>query len=293
MGARVNGKMVALRYELKNGDIVEIITSSRQHPSKDWLEFAKTPRARTRIRQWIKRQERDQSVNLGKELLEKGIEQSHLTLTNIMKSDEVLGVAKDLSFQSVQDLLANIGYGKISVNHVIGRIKPKLGIEEDKARSIVSKMVSRIKRKKGTQGIKVRGLDDILVRFGNCCHPLPGESVIGFITRGRGVTIHKRNCPHIIDTDTERLVDVIWEPSNQDVYLARLRVTSMNKKGILADMSSIMAQKDANIIRAEIKTTMDKKGISLFTIEVENYKQLQEIIGSIRKVKHVLLVERI
>ena len=132
-----------------------------------------------------------------------------------------------------------------------------------------------------------------MVRFGNCCHPLPGEPVVGFITRGRGVTIHKSNCQQIIDADPERLVDVLWEPSNDNVYLARLKVTSVDKKGILADMSSIMAQKDANIIQAEVRTTTDKKGISLFTIEVETYRQLHEILGAIRKVKDVMLVERL
>jgi len=154
-------------------------------------------------------------------------------------------------------------------------------------------MVSRIKRKKSTSGIKVRGLEDMLVRFANCCNPLPGEHVIGFITRGRGVTIHKHDCRHAIDAEPERLVDVLWEPSEQDVYLARLKITSIDKKGILADISSVMAQKDANIIQAEIKTTMDKKGVALFTIEVENYEQLKDIMGTIKKVKNVLLVERL
>ncbi|NNG08134.1 MAG: bifunctional (p)ppGpp synthetase/guanosine-3',5'-bis(diphosphate) 3'-pyrophosphohydrolase, partial [Desulfobacteraceae bacterium] len=154
-------------------------------------------------------------------------------------------------------------------------------------------MVSRIKRKKSTRGIKVKGLDDILVRFANCCHPLPGEHVVGFITRGRGVTIHKHNCRHIHDADADRLVEILWEPSEQDVYLARLKVTAVDKKGILANISSIMAQKDANIIQAEVKTTMDKKGISLFTIEVENFKQLQDIMGAIKRVRDVLFVERL
>ncbi|MDY7039194.1 MAG: ACT domain-containing protein, partial [Thermodesulfobacteriota bacterium] len=153
--------------------------------------------------------------------------------------------------------------------------------------------VSRIRRKKSTQGIKVKGIDDMLVRFANCCHPLPGEHVIGFITRGRGVTIHKYNCRHIVNTDPERKVEVLWEPSDQDVYLARLKVVSIDKKGILAEVSSIMAQKDANIIQAEIKTTMDKKGISYFTIEVENYDQLKDIIMAIKKVENVFIVERI
>ena len=119
--------------------------------------------------------------------------------------------------------------------------QPKLGVEENKHTSIVSKMVSRIKRKKSTRGIKVKGLDDMLVRFANCCHPLPGENVIGFITRGRGVSIHKQNCRHINDADPERVVEVVWEPSHEDVYQARLRVTSVDKKGTLADISTIMA----------------------------------------------------
>jgi GTP pyrophosphokinase len=293
MGARINGKMVPLRYQLKNGDIVEVITSNRHHPSKDWLDFVKTSRAKTKIRQWIKSQERDESIHLGREILEKALVQSHLTLSNILKSKQIATVSEDLSFHSVEDLLANIGYGKISAKQIIGRLKPKLGVDEDRPAGIVSKMVSRIKRKKSTRGIKVKGLDDILVRFANCCHPLPGEHVVGFITRGRGVTIHKDNCRHIVDADRERVVEILWEPSDEDVYLATLRVTSVDKKGILADISAILAQRDANIIQAEIKTTMDKKGISFFTIEVENYKQLQDIMGTIRRVKNVLIVERV
>jgi len=291
-GAKVNGKMVPLKYILRNGDIVEIITSSRQHPRKDWLDFVKTPRAKSKIRQWIKNQERDESIALGRDLLEKALEQSNLTITNITKNEQISAIARDFSLQTAEDLLANIGYGKISATQVIGRLKPILGVEDEKPEGIVSKMVSRLTRKKSTRGIKVKGLDDMLVRFANCCHPLPGEHVIGFITRGRGVTIHKHNCRHILDVDADRLIEVLWEPNNEDVYLARLKVTSVDRKGILADISSIMSQKDANIIQAEVTTTMDKKGVSFFTIEVENYKQLEEIMGSIKKIKEVLIVER-
>ncbi|MBW1802132.1 MAG: bifunctional (p)ppGpp synthetase/guanosine-3',5'-bis(diphosphate) 3'-pyrophosphohydrolase, partial [Deltaproteobacteria bacterium] len=216
-GARVNGKMVPLKHHLNNGDIVEIITSAKHHPSKDWLDIVKTSKAKTKIRNWIKRQERDLSINLGKEMIEKALEQSQINLPNIMKSEQIAAIAKDYSLQSVADLLANIGYGKLSVNQVIGRLKPILGIEEEKPPGIVSKMVSRMKRKKSTRGIKVKGLDDMLVRFANCCHPLPGERVVGFITRGRGVTIHKSSCRHVLDSDQGRLVEVLWEPSDQEV----------------------------------------------------------------------------
>jgi GTP pyrophosphokinase len=292
-GAKVNGRMVPLRYQLRNGDIVEIITSGKQHPRKDWLDFVKTPRAKTKIRQWIKNQERDESITIGRSILEKALEQSNLTIPNIAKNEQIKSIAQDFSLQTTEDLLANVGYGKISANQVLGRLKPRLGIEDDKPTGLVSKMVSRITRKKSTRGIKVKGLDDMLVRFANCCHPLPGEYVIGFITRGRGVTIHKFDCRHIIDADPQRIVEVQWEPSEQEVYIAKLKVVSIDKKGILADTSAIIAKKDANIIQADVKTTTDKKGVSFFTVEVENYKQLEEIIGAIKKVKNVLMVERL
>jgi len=293
MGARINGKMVPLRYELGNGEIVEIITSSKQHPSKDWLEFVKTSRAKTKIRQWIRNQERGESINLGKNLLERSLLQYHLTLPNIMKNEQVAAIAKELSFHSVEDLLAQIGFGKISPKQVIGRLKPKLGIKEEKKPGLVGKMVDRIRRRKEDHGIRVRGVSDMLIRFANCCHPLPGEPVIGFITRGRGITIHHRDCRHIRSADPERLVEVSWEPAQEDTYLAKLRVTSVAKKGILAAISAIMTQKDANIVEAEVKTTTDRKGIASFTIEVENYHQLHDIMGAIKKVKNVLIVERL
>jgi guanosine-3',5'-bis(diphosphate) 3'-pyrophosphohydrolase len=133
----------------------------------------------------------------------------------------------------------------------------------------------------------------MLIRFANCCHPLPGEPVIGFITRGRGVTVHQRNCSHILNADPERLVEISWQASNEDIYLAKIRVTSVERKGVLSDISAILTQKDANIIEAQVKTTVDRKGIALFTIEVEGYNQLQNIMGAIKRIKNVLIVERL
>jgi guanosine-3',5'-bis(diphosphate) 3'-pyrophosphohydrolase len=293
IGAKVNGRMVPLRYRLRTGDTVEIIVSTKHHPSKDWLDFVVTPRARTKIKQWVMRQEREQSINLGREILEKTMDQSRLSLPSLMKGQELAAIAEEFSFHSVDDLLANLGYGRVSAKQVIGRLKTKLGIEVEEQASLVSKVVDRIKRKKTTSGIKVKGLEDMLVRFANCCHPLPGERVAGFLTRGRGVSIHTFNCRHILDAEPERVVEVVWEPSDHDVYLARLKVVTTDKKGILADISTIMAQKDVNIIQADIQTTTDKKGVSHFTVEVENFKQLHEVMGAIKKIKHVLLVERL
>lgn len=292
-GAKVNSRIVPLRYQLRNGDIVEILTSPKGHPGNDWLDYAKTSHARTKIRQWIKRQERDQSILLGKELLERAFEQAHLNVPNLMKNEEMAAAAEELSFHSIQDLLANVGYGKISVNQVLGRIRARMGVAETKHPGLVSKMVSRIRGKKPTGGIKVKGLEGILVRFADCCHPLPGERVTGFITRGRGVTVHKDGCRHILEANPERVVEVWWDNSDQDLFLTTLRVTSVNKKGILADISSILSKKDANVVEADVKTTVDRKGIFRFTIEVQNYQHLQDIMGAIKKVENVLIVERL
>ncbi|MFP4085661.1 MAG: RelA/SpoT family protein [Desulfobacteraceae bacterium] len=292
MGAKVNGKMVPLKYQLRNGNIVEIITSPKQHPSKDWLEFVKTSRAKTKIRHWIKQEERDQGFSLGKTILEKALQKERITLSNIFRSNQIKAIAEDLSFQSTEELVAQIGFGKVSARQVVGRLKLKLGIQEDRSRSLMSKMVGRLKRPKG-QGVRVHGMSDMLIHFANCCRPLPGEKVVGFITRGRGITIHQYKCRHIQNAEPDRLVDVSWEPMESDVYPAKLRVTSVERKGVLADISAIISQRDANIIHAEIKTTVDHKGIAFFTIEVDGYAQLQNIMGAIKKVKNVMRVERV
>ncbi len=293
MGAMVNGKMVPLRYELNTGDIVEIITSPKQQPRKNWLEFVKTSKARTRIRHWLNSEMREESISLGENILEKALTKANLTLPNILKSEQLEFVAKDLSFRSVEDLVAQIGLGKVSATQVVGRLSPRLGITEDKSAGIVGKVVGRMKRHKAEEGIKVRGISDMLIRFANCCHPVPGEKVVGFMTRGRGITIHQKECRYIPRDDPDRLVEVSWEPSAEDIYLARLRVLSEERKGVLADVSAVISQHDANIIQAHVKTTTDRKGIANFVIQVKDFKQLQEIVNGLKKVKNVLIVERL
>lgn len=293
IGARVNARMVPLRYQMKNGDILEIVTSPKQHPSKDWLEFVKTPRAKNKIRHWISAQERQESLALGKGIFERALEQERLPISNIMKNEELNAVAKDFSFHSIEDLIAQIGFGKISAKQVLGRLKDKLGIKEEKPPGLVGKMVGRLKRKRRGHGIKVKGIGDMLVRFANCCHPLPGDSLVGFITRGRGVTVHHKGCRHITHANPERLVEVSWEPSEEERYFAKLRVTSVDKKGTLADISAVLTQKDANIVEADVKTTMDQKGIFLFTVELEDSRQLRDIMGALKKIRNVMTVERL
>jgi len=293
IGAKVNEKIVRLTHQLKTGDIIQILTSKNQKPSKDWLKFVKTSTAKTRIRQWIKREERKESITIGRDILEKELKKFNLNLTKHFSNEHFLDVVHRFSLNSVDDLLANIGYGKISAKQVLNRLVPHLGIKGDKTEGLVQKIVHKIKRKKGDTGIKVKGMSDMLIRFANCCHPLAGETVVGYITRGRGVTIHSKKCRHIRDVDQDRLIEVEWEPSEDMTFLAKLKVTNITKKGMLSDLSAIFTQNEANILDADVQTTIDKKGISTFTIEVSDYAQLRDIILKIKKIKEVLKVERI
>jgi guanosine-3',5'-bis(diphosphate) 3'-pyrophosphohydrolase len=293
IGAKVNERIVPLNYQLQHGDIVQIITSKHHKPSKDWLSFVKTPTARSRIRQWIKQEERVESIAIGRDMLEKEFRKFNLSASKQLKGDEILDVVRSFSLNTVEDLVANIGYGKISPRQVLNRLVPPLEIKDARGQGLVQKLVHRIKKRKEAAGIRVKGMSDMLVRFGKCCHPLPGEPVIGFVTRGRGVTIHARGCRFIRDVDHDRLVEVEWERSQEVNYLARLKVTNISKKGMLAELSAIFAQNEANIVDADVQTTVDKKGISTFTLEISDYDQLRNIIAKIKKVKEVLKVERI
>jgi GTP pyrophosphokinase len=291
IAAKVDGRLVPLDYKLKSGSVVEIITSAKQHPSKDWLSFVKTPRARAKIRQWLRRHEREKSISLGKEMVEKAIAQEHIKLNN--KEEVLESIAKEMSLQSVEELYAQIGIGSISVKQVIGKIKQKLDIKESPLR-LVSKLVDKIRKKKtDTKGIKIKGLDDIVVHLAKCCYPLPGDPVIGFITRGKGITIHRYDCKSIKDADPMRLIDVTWEGTDEETYPARLMVLSVNKMGMLADISAAIAKKEANIISANVDSTADNKGIAFFTVEVKNLDHLNEVIRSIKKIKDIISAKRV
>jgi len=292
VGARVNEKIVPLNYHLKNGDVVQIITSKNSNPSRDWLGFVKTSTARTRIRQWIKKEEREESIAIGKNILEKDLKKYHINVLKQPNNEQLLDVANKFSLKTVDDLMASIGYGKISSKQILNRLLDREEIEEEKQEGLVQKIVHKIQRKREHKGIKIKGMRDMLIRFGKCCSPLPGEEIVGYITRGRGITIHQKDCSYIKGADPARLIDAEWESSEGITYIARLRITNISKKGMLADVSAIFSQNEANIIDADVHTTIDKKAISSFTIEVADYNQLKNIISRIKSIKEVLKVER-
>ena len=291
-GARVNGRMVPLKHELQHGDVVEIITSPTHAPSRDWLQFVRTTRARNRIKQWLKTVERERSITLGKEILEREFRKAGLNLAKFLKSEiELQKTAQDMSYVRIDDLLAGVGFGKVSANQVITRLLPK-----EEQPTAVPELPSKnaVKAAAADQGgIRVKDLDDILINLAHCCNPIPGDNIMGYITRGKGVTIHRTECPVLARTESLRHMPAAWDGVAGGRHPVRIQVVSIDKPGLLADISNALKQAEANVLKASIETTLDQKGLSWFTIEVSDTAHLAKVVSAIKRVKNVLSVSRV
>jgi GTP pyrophosphokinase len=284
--------MVPLQYELKTGDVVSIITSKNHHPSKDWLNFVKTVKARSRIRQWIKTQEKDRSIVLGREMCEKEFQKHRLNFTVEVKSDRMAEVVAHFGFKTVDDLIATIGYGKITPLQIVRKIVPK-SESETLQESIINKLIGRVKKKKPYGGVVVKGVDDVLLKFGKCCQPVPGDPITGYITRGYGITVHRTNCVNALKVNPERQIEVEWSTEITETYPVKIRVRSYDRVGLLADIAEGISKNGANILYASTETNDIQDVDSFFTISVENTEHLRRVLSAIKKVKHVQEVKRI
>jgi len=287
VGAKVNGKLVPLRTFLKSGDKVAILTNPAHKPSKDWLKFVVTSKAKTKIRQWIKEEQRERSIDLGRSLLEKELTKHDFSLSKMLKTGEVQTLAKEFSFDTIDDLLAAVGYGLYTPLQVLGKVipeTPKVGR--------LQKMLGSIRKSKD-DAIKIKGIDGLVVKFAKCCNPIPGDSIMGFITRGRGLTVHLEDCPNVHAYDDQRKIEVSWELDKGYTYSVRLRVSAEDKKGLLSDITSIISSSKANIINAQVTTHPDRSATSVFEIEILNAPQVQKITKSILKLKGIKSVERL
>ena len=292
-GAKVNGQLISLTYELKTGDIVEVITSKNHHPSKDWLKFVKTVKARSKIRHWIKTQEKERSITLGREMLEKAFRKEKLGFNTMVKTEKMEDVVAHFGFKTVDDIIANVGYGKITPLQIVRKFAPRQEPEEVQE-SIFNKLVDRVVRKKKLKsGVLVKGADDILIKFGKCCQPVPGDPIIGYITRGYGVTVHRTNCVNALRMNPERQIEVEWSQAVVETYPAKIRIISHDRVGLLADVVGNISKFGANILNAKTETRENKMVDSFFTIAVEDINHLEKIISAIRKVKLVQDVKRI
>ena len=292
-GAKVNGKIVQLTHQLNTGDTVEIITTKNHTPSPDWLNFVKTVKARNKIRAWINARERERSYSLGREMCEKTFKKKNQNFNALIKSGQIKKVAETFGFKSIDDLIAHVGFGKFTPLQVLHKALPEFEKQEDaKEESILKKAVGRRKKKEST-GIIVKGLNDILVKFSKCCNPLPGESIIGYITQGQGVTIHRKGCLNVMKMSKERQIEVEWSGSFLESYPASIKVETDDRFGLLADIASVISKYKSNILNAKSETRDSGLGLFYFTFLVESSDQLLKIMSDIRKVKKVIHVKRI
>ena len=293
--AKVSGKLVPLKYQLRHGDIVEIITSPNHNPSKDWLKFVVTSRARARIRQWIKTEERQKSIALGKDICDKDFKRHDVDFYKMLKSGELDRIAREeMGLTGVDNALASIGYGKLSSHQLLGKLLPpeKLQPHTEQEMSAFKRVLQRFK-KPVKEAVLVKGIDDVLISFARCCNPLQGDDIVGFISRGKGVAVHVKGCPSVRYSDPERIIDVAWDKGTKTTRPAKLRVICHDEKGLLVNMSSVITGQEANITNATITTTPDKKAVCTFEIEVNDLSHLMNIINGLKKVKRVVKVERV
>jgi GTP pyrophosphokinase len=293
VGARVNGKMVPLRTRLKNGDIVEIVTAAGHKPSRDWLNFVATSRARNKIKHFIHAEEKERSIELGRKLFEKEARRFDLNLKALLDPESLAKAASEAGLQKPDELFAAIGYGKVAARAALSRLVPADQLREKPPETAITSVVRRVLGT-GEQKIKVRGFDDLMVFRARCCNPIRGEKIVGYITRGKGVSVHAAACPNVVNLlyDPERRIEVEWDKAADSApYTVRLSIQVEDRKGILAAVSSKIAGINTNIRDIEATTNHDRGHISM-TVEIADLKHLERVIKSLRGVDGVIDVER-
>ena len=293
VGAKVDGKIVPLKHQLASGDTVEILTSPTQSPHKDWLKFVRTSRAKTKIKHWIKLEEQKRSIEIGRRLLESEFRRQGMAPARMFKSAELLEAARQSGFDSIDELAAAVGFGRVATSQVIGKLTapspgtPAPAPEPPAVRKAVG-------GKSDGTGVQVKGSRDLLMQLSRCCHPVPGDRILGYITRGRGLTIHAVDCPNLeaLDYDRERLVEVEWDDATPSTHSVKMSIVAVDKTGVLAKVSSAIAECHANISRAEIATREDQKAVLDFVVEVSDTHHIDQVIKAVERVDGVITARR-
>ena len=297
LAAKVNGKIVNLKYKVKNGDRVEILTSKQKHPSRDWLSFVKTSKARSKIIHYVNHREREKSLDLGKEILETEIRKYGFDPAEVLKGKNLDEAIHASGFNALDNLYIGIGFGKTSVRHVVDKLLPRETLEKfAKQKPTVKVSEPSAESKGGRSGIKVKSFgDDMMLRIGKCCNPVPGDTIIGYITRGRGVSIHSVDCPSMMSLagETERLVEVEWDTSHKTPFPARISIVTEDKPGLLGKISSAVSECDVNMTRANVQMGTLKRAYFDLSLEILDLEHLNRTLETIRKIPGVIHVERI
>src|SRR2546427_279244 len=296
--AKVNGKMVPLKYQLRSGDTVEISTSPTQVPHRDWLKFVRTPRAKNKIKHWLRVEEAKRSLELGKRLVERELRRPNVPFGTLLKTTRVQEVARESGLPGVDELFTAIGYGRVSAIPVPNRLCQDEGDRQAVAaapdaedKTVAKRAAAGVEGK----GVKVKGIHDLMMHLSKCCGPVPGDRIIGYITRGRGLTIHTVDCPNLdaLDYDKARLVDVDWDMAHLSTVSVKITTLTLDKPGMLANVSAAITHADANISRAEITTREDRKAVLDFIVEVQNTAHLERVLKDIERIDGVLQARRV
>jgi len=304
IGAKVNGRIEKLDYELKNGDIIEIITSGASNgPSRDWLKIVKTSQARSKINQWFKKEKREENIEQGRELFEKELKKNSLTLSQVLKSESLDMILKKYNYHSIEDLYAAIALGAITAMKVVSRFKEEYrkSLPPEEQTKVLLDQIEKEKKKKSKSipesGVVVKGIDNCLVRLSRCCNPVPGDEIIGYITRGRGVSVHRKDCPNvrntIIDGDA-RLIEVYWYNNvlPNVSYLADITLKAHDRAGLLVEITNAIGESRIPLRAINARTSKEMYVLMHMTLEINNTEQLDKIIAKMSKIKDVFEISR-
>jgi len=293
VGAKVNGKIVPLRYELRSGDTVEVLRQKNRRPNKDWLQFVKTSRAKAKIRQYIRLQERDRGLAIGEELFEKECRHYGENVTAVMKEPKLLEFANRKGYKDVDGLMVAVGYGKFSPQNILEFVYPTEKRAQLKP-SRLSRVAAAVKKLTGKRRsmVKVDGFDDFLISFGKCCNPIPGDSIVGYVTRGKGVSVHLTNCARIFNRDPDRKVAVQWDTEGSGLRIVQIRVACVDKPGLLVAMTEAITQHGINISKASLGHKEGQMAVNYFDLEIGDVSQLRKVMKTLEAVKGVVTVAR-
>ena len=286
-GARVGGRLVPLRYQLQNGDMVEIITTQKQTPSRDWLKFVRTPRAKERVRAWVKEQQASRSLEVGREILARDFARVGLDVARLVREGVLERAAEALNQKDADSLIAQVGYGRMTSREVLAEIAPEADLDQPPEPGRLERIIRSVSRRSAEGGVRVSSLPDVLVRFARCCDPIPGERIAGFLTRGRGVTVHGATCSRVLEADPLRRVDCVWDTDAGSPRPVRIEVSCVDERGQLAGISRAIAAAGINIRKAE------SRAIDTFEVLVQNIDELTKLIRRLTRLKGVIAVERI
>ena len=300
VGARVNGKLVPLESELRNGDVVEIFTSKTEGagPSRDWLGFVASARARSKIKGWFSKERREEAIENGREAIAKALRKEGLPLQRLLSAQSLTTIAADLHQADVTSLYAAVGEGRIGASTVVQRLADAAGLNDqapDESDEVGLEVVGRKPRQSGDVGVVVKGSDDVWVKLSRCCTPVPGDSIMGFVTRGAGVSVHREDCVNVagLRAQAGRVVEVEWAPTSTSVFLVNIQVEALDRARLLADVTRALSDTHVNILSASVATTRDRIALSRFTFEMADPKHLGSVLKAVRSVEGVFDAYRV